>query len=111
MHIDGGRSVMGGRGSKSGGKGAGRSSGTISTPIAGAYEVLRARNRRRYQFLSEIAEQAGVPVEKAHSWALAEARSGRGALSEGDWSLSTPQQRSGVLMVDGKKMTLFGLIN
>lgn len=72
-----------------------------------AYDALVKRSRFGFPAVSigELARESGVPLADLKARLFALHKQGRVVLSKGDWSLSSPETRAGMIEVNGDRMT------
>lgn len=75
--------------------------------LRAAYDALVQRSRWKFPAVSigELAKESGMPLADLKAKLYALHKQGRVVLSIGDWSLSTPETRAGMIDVNGQRMT------
>lgn len=82
---------------------ASKSEPAFDPPMRAAYDRLVNRDRFRFPAVSigELAKESGVPLADMKAKLYALHKQGRVVLSIGDWSLSSPTTRAGMIDVPG----------
>ncbi|MES2709940.1 MAG: hypothetical protein V4726_25305 [Verrucomicrobiota bacterium] len=72
--------------------------------IRSAHAGLARRHGTESVFISELAAEAGLPVEELQRWLQKHAvELGQGTLDEGDWSCATEEQRAAAMMLRDRR--------
>lgn len=71
--------------------------------IQAAYAAWRKRSGSSLIAIHDLQEATGMPLAELHEWVRREAAQGRAELSEGDWSLASPEVREAALTLQGQK--------
>lgn len=71
-----------------------------------AYERLKRRTRFSAVDIYALHQESGVPLEELKHWILQMRRIGRAELFFGDWSLSSPEERTGAIEIQGERFLL-----
>src|SRR4029077_9577078 len=72
-----------------------------------AYDRLRGRQLRSAVFVSDLATELQIGVQKLHEWIRSEViESGHGSLDDGHWPTATEAQRAAAIEYLGSKRLL-----
>lgn len=71
--------------------------------LQSAYAAWRRQSGSSLMAIADLQAASGVPLPGLHEWLRAEAAAGRAELSEGDWSLASPDMRAAALSLQGQK--------
>ncbi len=79
----------------------------FSPKLRAAYDALVQKDRWRFPAVSigELAKESGIPLADLKAQLYALHKAGKVVLSIGDWSLSSPTTRAGMIDVNGERMT------
>ncbi len=74
----------------------------IEAEVLAAYETVKLRGGFSDVKIYDLQRAARVPMDQLKTFLLGMSREGRAVLSLGDWSLSSPEVRSGAVEIHGR---------
>lgn len=82
---------------------AGPVANSMGKGLSEAYKAWRGKSGSSLMSIHDLQNETGIPLPDVHVWLKQQAAAGRAELSEGDWSLASPEVQKAALVVGSQK--------